>query len=492
MFHFSYIDTIMEDAYTKDSIMEVANFRICVVCICAYTEGAYTEEIYGNPNASFIYACFHICTFKEVVIRKCTFIRAFICVVRICAYTKARIYGRHHYGSGQLPYMRRPYMRIYGSRHPYMHRLYAHIRKVHIRTTHIRKVHIQKKFMVIQMHLPYMCASIYAHLRKLSSISAHLYVHLYASSVYVHIQKCNIQKMPLWKWPTSVYASSVYVHLRKPSYASSVYAHIQKRAYTKGAYTDDAYTEGAYTEKFTVIQMHLPYMCSSIYAHLRKLSSVNAHLYAFICVICICAYTDARIYGRCHYGSGQLPYMCRPYMHIYGSHRPYMRRLYMCIYGRCIYGAYTTHIQKVHIQKKFTVIQMHLPYMCASIYAHLRKLSSVNAHLYVHLYASSVYAHIRKRAYTEDTIMEVVSFHICVVRICAFTEAVVCICVYTEGAYTYTTMHIRKVHIWKKFTVIQMHLPYMRASIYVHLRKLSSVNAHLYAHLYVSSVYAHI
>jgi hypothetical protein len=57
------------------------------VHIHTYTEGAYTEEIYGNPNASSVYACFHICTFKEVVIRKCTFIGAFICVVRICAYT---------------------------------------------------------------------------------------------------------------------------------------------------------------------------------------------------------------------------------------------------------------------------------------------------------------------------------------------------------------------------------------------------------------------
>jgi hypothetical protein len=40
-------------------------------------EGAYTKEIYGNPNASSIYACFYICTFKEVVIRKCTFIHLY-------------------------------------------------------------------------------------------------------------------------------------------------------------------------------------------------------------------------------------------------------------------------------------------------------------------------------------------------------------------------------------------------------------------------------
>jgi hypothetical protein len=60
--------------------------------------------------------------------------------------------------------------------------------------------------------------------------------------------------------------------------------------------------------------------------------------------------------------------------------------------------------------------------MYVSIYVHLRKLSSVNTHLYVHLYASSVYAYIQKRTYTEDVIMEVVIFCICVVRICAFTE----------------------------------------------------------------------
>jgi hypothetical protein len=63
--------------------------------------------------------------------------------------------------------------------------------------------------MVIQMHLPYMCASIYAHLRNLSFVNAHLYVHLYVSLVY---------------------------------------AHIRKRAYTEGAYMNDAYTKGAYTE----------------------------------------------------------------------------------------------------------------------------------------------------------------------------------------------------------------------------------------------------
>ena len=140
MFHFSYIDTIMEDAYMKDAIMEVANFRICVIRICpfmeaivricvvckctytkgaytndAYTEGAYMEEIYDNPNAFSVYVFFHICAFKEVIVRKHTFIRAFICVVCICACTDACIYGRCHYGSGQLPYMRRSYAHIWKS-----------------------------------------------------------------------------------------------------------------------------------------------------------------------------------------------------------------------------------------------------------------------------------------------------------------------------------------------------------------------------------------
>jgi hypothetical protein len=211
-------------------------------------------------------------------------------------------------------------------------------------------------------------------------------------------------------------------------------------------------------------------------------------------------------------------YMRHPYMRIYGSahiRKVHIRSAYtegayteeiyvypnLCtytearIYGRCISyteGAYT----KVHIQKKFTVIQMHLPYMCAFIYEDLRKLSSVYAHLYVHLYASSVYAHIRKRAYTEDAIMEVANFRICIIRICTYTEARIygrCIYGTTHIRKVHIQkVHIRKVHIQKKFTVIQMHLPYMCAFIYEDLRKLSSVYAHLYAHLYASSVYAHI
>lgn len=65
----------------------------------------------------------------------------------------------------------------------------------------------------------------------------------------------------------------------------------------------------------------------------------------------------------------------------------------------------------------------------SSIYVHLRNLLSVNAHLY----ASSVYAHIRKRAYTKNTIIEVVSLRICIVCIRTFTETVVRICAYTKS-----------------------------------------------------------
>jgi hypothetical protein len=183
---------------------------------CAYMDDAYTEEIYGNPNASSIYVCFHICAFKEVVIRKCTFIRAIYGRVHI---QKTRIYGRCHYGSGQLSYMRSPYMCIYKSRRLYM-RIYgsAHIQKMplwkwpafvyasfvyaHLRKpssvyalsvyAHIRKVHIRKKFTVIQMHLPYMHASIYAHLRKLSSINARICAYIYVHIRTTHIRKVHI------------------------------------------------------------------------------------------------------------------------------------------------------------------------------------------------------------------------------------------------------------------------------------------------------------
>jgi hypothetical protein len=79
---------------------------------------------------------------------------------------------------------------------------------------------------------------------------------------------------------------------------------------------------------------------------------------------------------------------------------------------------------------------MHLPYMCAFIYEDLRKLSSVYAHLYAHLYASSIYEHIWKCAYTKDVIMEVANFRICIVRICT----------YMHRSY--------------------MHLSYMRCSVY--------------------------
>jgi hypothetical protein len=69
------------------------------------------------------------------------------------------------------------------------------------------------------------------------------------------------------------------------------------------------------------------------------------------------------------------------------------------------------------------LIQMDLLYIRVSIYAHLRKLSSVNSHLY----ASSIYAHIQKRAYTENAIMEVTNFNICVVCICVVCDVRICV-----------------------------------------------------------------
>jgi hypothetical protein len=323
---------IWKHTYKEDAIMEVANFHICVVRICTFTEVAS------------VYAHLYI---QKAHIQK------------------MRIYGRRHYGSGQLPYMRSPYMCIYGSRRPYMHRLY-------------------------------MC--------------------IYGSA--------HIQKMPLWKWPASVYASFIYAAFTEAIvYASSVYAHIRKVHIRK---------------KFMVIQMHLPYMRASIYAHLRKLSSVNAHLYAFIFVIRICAYTEARIYKRCHYGSGQLPYMRSPYMRIYGSRRPYMRRMCRSYMRRPYMRIYrSAHIQKVHIWKT-PLWKWSASIYALSVYAHLWKSLSV--------YASSVYAHIRKHAYTKG----------------AYTNDA-----YMEGAYTkeiYGNPNASSVYVcfhictFKEVVIVNAHL----------------------------------
>jgi len=226
-----------------------------------------------------------------------------------------------------------------------------------------------------------MVSFVYAYIQT-SHINAHINVQLHENFLncaymeeriyksmhiwkHTYIEACiygstHIHKTPLWKWPTPVYVLSVYVHLRKSLSisASSVYAHIQKRAYTKGAYIDDAY------------------MC---------------------------------IRGGGHILYIHHPYMHLPYMWIYGSRILYMRHMYMHIY------------ETAHIRKKFMIIQMHLLYMRASIHAYLRNFSSINAHLYAHLYVS----YIRKRAYTEDAIMEVASFHICIVCVCAFTEVIV-------------------------------------------------------------------
>ena len=121
--------------------MEVV-VRICVVRICAYTNDAYTggvyiEEIYSNPNASFVFVCFHICAFKEVVVRKCIFIGAFICVVCICTYMKDVIMEVANFcicafTEGKNAHLRKTKMRIYGSSLPYMYILpsvYAYLRK---------------------------------------------------------------------------------------------------------------------------------------------------------------------------------------------------------------------------------------------------------------------------------------------------------------------------------------------------------------------------
>jgi hypothetical protein len=88
--------------------------------------------LYIMSLVPFLFACFHKCAYTEVVVRKCTFmeVNLRICTLlymRIyadhfhkCAFTKAHIYRRRNYGNGQLPYMRHPYMCIYGSHCPYM------------------------------------------------------------------------------------------------------------------------------------------------------------------------------------------------------------------------------------------------------------------------------------------------------------------------------------------------------------------------------------
>lgn len=155
-------------------------------------------------------------------------------------------------------------------------------------------------------------------------------------------------------------------------------------------------------------------------------------------------------------------YMSCPYMPIY--RRAHIRKTPLwkwptSIYASSIYAhlwkplfvyasfiyvhIWKVHIWMTHIRKKFMIIQMHLPYMCASIYAHLRNLSFVNAHFYMHLYESSVYVNIHRHAYMGHAIMEVRNFPICIVYVCAFTKVfiricIVYICVYTE----------ERIYIW--------------------------------------------
>ena len=111
----------------------------------------------------------------------------------------------------------------------------------------------------------------------------------------------------------------------------------------------------------------------------------------------------------------------------------------ICIIGICTYmeafiydDAYTKGAYKKEIYGNPNA---------SSIYAHLRNLSSVNAHLYV----SFVYVLIHKRTYTKDVIMEVVGFCICVVCIYAFTKVAF---VY-EDLYIRGRAYTKDAHIWK-------------------------------------------
>jgi hypothetical protein len=185
-------------------------------------EGAYIEEIYSNPNASSIYPCFDICAFNEVVVCKCTF----IFIIRICTYTKNAIME-----VAASVYASSIYAHLQKSSFVYASSVYVHIWKRSYTTMHIRKVHIQKKFMVIQMHLPYMCASMYVPLRKLSSVNAHLYV----SFVYVLIHKRTYTKDVIMEVVGFCICVVCICAFTKVAF---VYAHlyIRKRAYTEDAH----------------------------------------------------------------------------------------------------------------------------------------------------------------------------------------------------------------------------------------------------------------
>ena len=94
--------------------------------------------------------------------------------------------------------------------------------------------------------------------------------------------------------------------------------------YYKCAYIDDAYAEVGRFHNDIFCIFALPYMHVSVYAcfhicTLRKLLCKCTFIHAFICIIYICTYTkdsimevssfhictytEARIYGRCRYGS---------------------------------------------------------------------------------------------------------------------------------------------------------------------------------------------
>jgi len=129
-----------------------------------------------------------------------------------------------------------------------------------------------------------------------------------SASIYAHILKLTFLYVYLQKSP------SVNAHIQK--WSPFVYVHIWKRAYTEVSFHICTYM------KVHVHKIWLPYMCiyggTFVYAHLRKLSSVNTHIQKLSHMnFHICTFMKV---GLCLY--------MLLYMRIYGT-RPL---LYMCIY----------------------------------------------------------------------------------------------------------------------------------------------------------------
>jgi hypothetical protein len=122
---------------------------------------------------------------------------------------------------------------------------------------------------------------------------------------------------------------------------------------------------------------------------------------------------EAHIYGRPHYGSGQLPYMHVVYAHLWKS--------------ASVYACFRTSIYVLSINARFhkyTLLYMH-------VYAHLQKASFVYAHIFTdmriyRIFHICTYMHI----FCICAFMEDGLFHIC-----AFTNDSFYICTFTEVGF---------------------------------------------------------